>query len=79
MMGRPSSSRGKAMKSGSDSRPPALRRTSSSHCERNRLLADSVVMTDNLVTVIEKAIDRPWGRVDNMGPVDDALRHTLNL
>jgi mRNA-degrading endonuclease toxin of MazEF toxin-antitoxin module len=46
---------------------------------RNRLLADSVVMTDNLVTVIEKAIDRTWGHIDDTRLVDNALRHTLNL
>ena len=46
---------------------------------RNRLLHDSVVMTDNLVTVLENGIDSVWGRLDDMVPVDNALRYTLAL
>jgi len=42
------------------------------------LLTDSVVMTDNLATVIESAIDRVIGSLP-MGQVDVALRHTLGL
>ena len=43
------------------------------------LRTDSVVMTDNLATVLELEIDRVIGRCDNMQPVDTALRHTLGL
>jgi mRNA interferase MazF len=42
------------------------------------LLADSVVMTDNLATITETAIERVIGNLP-MGKVDDALRHTLDL
>lgn len=42
------------------------------------LLADSVVMTDNLATVTESAIDRVIGTL-RMSAVDAALRHTLGL
>ena len=42
------------------------------------LLADSVVMTDNLATVVETAITRVIGYLP-MNPVDVALRHTLSL
>jgi mRNA interferase MazF len=42
------------------------------------LLADSVVMTDNLATVAETAIDRVIGILP-MADVDRALRHTLRL
>ncbi len=42
------------------------------------LLTDSVVMTDNLATIAEIAIDRPIGTLP-MKDVDKALRHTLGL
>jgi mRNA interferase MazF len=42
------------------------------------LLADSVMMTDNLATVMEAAIDRRIGSIP-MSEVDQALRHTLGL
>jgi len=42
------------------------------------LLTDSVVMTDNLATVTESAIDRVIGSLP-MRAVDAALRHTLGL
>jgi mRNA interferase MazF len=42
------------------------------------LLADSVVMTDNLATVSDTAIDRVIGALP-MADVDVALRFTLNL
>lgn len=42
------------------------------------LLGDSVVMTDNLATVSEMAIERVIGRLQ-MEPVDSALRCTLAL
>lgn len=42
------------------------------------LLGDSVVMTDNLATIAESAIDRVIGTLP-MSKIDAALRHTLNL
>ncbi len=42
------------------------------------LLTDSVVMTDNLATVNEKAISRVIGQLA-MSDVNGALRHTLGL
>ena len=43
------------------------------------LLADSVVMTDNLATVFRSAIDSKIGVLADMTPVDNALRVTLGL
>ena len=43
------------------------------------LLADSVIMTDNLATVLEKAIHAVIGVMPDMRDVDVALRHTLQL
>lgn len=43
------------------------------------LRTDSVVMTDNLATVLDKAIAGKLGRVKNMARVDAALRRTLGL
>jgi len=43
------------------------------------LVADSVIMTDNIATVIEKAVDRVIGALPDMSAVDAALRHTLAL
>ncbi len=42
------------------------------------LLTDSVVMTDNLATIAEIAIDRIIGKIP-MKEVDKALKHTLGL
>ena len=46
--------------------------------QQSGLLTDSVVMTDNLATIAESAIDRVIGRLP-MADIDAALRHTLNL
>lgn len=46
--------------------------------KQSGLLTDSVVMTDNLATVADIAIDRVIGRLP-MVDMDSALRHTLNL
>ena len=46
--------------------------------QQSGLLVDSVVMTDNLATVAEAAIDRVIGILPMAG-VDPALRHTLKL
>jgi mRNA interferase MazF len=42
------------------------------------LLTDSVIMTDNLATISECAVDRVIGYLP-MNLIDKALRHTLNL
>lgn len=46
--------------------------------QQSGLLTDSVVMTDNLATILETGIDRVIGTV-SMKAVDSALRHTLSL
>ena len=53
-------------------------RISSPEGQQSGLLADSVVMTDNLATVAESEIDRTIGSL-SMKKVDTALRHTLGL
>jgi mRNA interferase MazF len=45
---------------------------------KSGLLRDSVVMTDNLATVLETALERHIGSIP-MADVDVALRHTLGL
>lgn len=52
---------------------------SSSAGAASGLVADSVIMTDNLTTVLEKAIDSAIGALPDMTAVDTALRHTLGL
>ncbi|HYE74702.1 MAG TPA: type II toxin-antitoxin system PemK/MazF family toxin, partial [Blastocatellia bacterium] len=46
--------------------------------KQSGLLTDSVVMTDNLATITETAIDRVIGSL-TMNEIDRSLRHTLNL
>jgi mRNA interferase MazF len=46
--------------------------------QQSGLLADSVIMTDNLATIIEAAVDRVIGSLP-MHKVDAALRYTLSL
>ena len=43
------------------------------------LLTDSVIMTDNLATILDIEIDCTIGAWTNMAAVDTALRHTLGL
>ncbi len=43
------------------------------------LRTDSVVMTDNLATVLHAEIDRAIGRRPEMARVQDALRHTFGV
>lgn len=43
------------------------------------LLTDSVIMTDNLATVLHTEIDRAIGQHPEMAQVQDALRHTFGL
>lgn len=45
---------------------------------KSGLLTDSVVMTDNLATVLEALIDRVIGSL-NMAEIDSALTNTLGL
>nr|WP_207787859.1 type II toxin-antitoxin system PemK/MazF family toxin [Candidatus Thiosymbion oneisti] len=43
------------------------------------LRMDSVVVTDNLVTVLEREMDKVIGKCGEMGLVENALRTTLAL
>ncbi len=43
------------------------------------LRTDSIIMTDNIVTVLETEIDSILGRLPDMQAVDDALRHSFGL
>jgi mRNA interferase MazF len=52
---------------------------SSSEGQQMGLRTDSVVMTDNLATVLELEIDRRLGHLPDMTALDNALRHTLRL
>jgi mRNA interferase MazF len=51
---------------------------SSAAGKQSGLLSDSVVMTDNLATVFQAAVDRTVGKIP-MHDVDQALRYTLGL
>ena len=46
--------------------------------QQSGLIMDSVVMTDNLATVVESTIERVIGSIP-MEKVNAALRHTLSL
>ena len=43
------------------------------------LRTDSVIMTDNIVTVLETEIDSVLGRLTNLEAVNDALKHSFGL
>ncbi len=58
------------------SRVPILRSTQEG--QQSGLLTDSVVVTDNLATIVESAIDCVIGFIP-MTDIDIVLRHTLNL
>jgi mRNA interferase MazF len=47
--------------------------------QQTGLLSDSIIMTDNLVTVLDGEIDRAIGIWSDMPSVDAALRHTFGL
>lgn len=47
--------------------------------QQSGLKMDSVIMTDNLATIVDSEIDRPIGVWADMPAVDAALRHTLSL
>ncbi|MGB7769427.1 MAG: type II toxin-antitoxin system PemK/MazF family toxin [Verrucomicrobiia bacterium] len=51
----------------------------SSEAREAGLRTDSVVMTDNLATILDKAIAGKLGHLKNLAGVDTALRHTLGL
>lgn len=53
-------------------------RRQSSEGQNSGLLTDSVVMTDNLATIADAAIDRIIGQLPMLA-IDVALRHTLSL
>ena len=63
-------------RAGHPSRVVVLRASPAGH--GSGLLTDSVVMTDNLATVAEVAVDRVVGTLP-MNDVDAALRHTFGL
>lgn len=56
-----------------------LIKTDSDPANPSGLLFDSVVMADNLATVLNSQITRKIGNLDDMSGVDDALRHSLKL
>ncbi len=43
------------------------------------LRLDSVIMTDNIVTVLETEIDSTLGRLSDMEAANEALRHSFGL
>lgn len=47
--------------------------------KQSGLLTDSVVLADNLTTVLRKGIDARLGYLVDMTPVDECLRITLGL
>ena len=46
--------------------------------KKSGLLTDSVIMTDNLATIVEIAINKVIGHIPMEG-VDEAIQHTLGL
>ena len=47
--------------------------------EQTGLLSDTVLMSDNLATVLEAEVDRRIGYWPKMAEADNALRYTLSL
>jgi mRNA interferase MazF len=64
-------------RTGHPSRVTVLR--SSSEGQQMGLRTDSIILADNLATVLETEIDRRLGKMPDTTPVDNALRHTLGL
>ena len=54
-------------------------RRSSTAGRQMDLLTDSIVMTDNLATVLDRDVDRVIGTCPTMKAVDAALRKTVGL
>jgi mRNA interferase MazF len=46
---------------------------------RSGLRSDSVIMTDNLATILRSEVVRTIGRLEDMSGVDKALCHSLGL
>ena len=46
---------------------------------RSGLKTDSVILADNLATILDNEIDQVIGSLMNMEPVNVALRHSLGL
>lgn len=63
-------------RAGHPSRVPIL--VSTPEGQQSGLVMDSVVITDNLATIVESTIERVVGSI-LMEKIDAALRHTLNL
>ena len=53
--------------------------TASQEGKRSGLRLDSVIMCDNLATVMDTEIDSVLGRLPDMGGVEAALKYTLAL
>ena len=51
----------------------------SSDAKAGGLRTDSLIMTDNLATVLLKGIATKLGSIKSLAAVDAALRHTLGL
>lgn len=68
---------GNASRAGHPCRVPIAK--SSAEGRQMGLRSDSVIMTDNLATVLDSEIDRSIGACQLMRAVDDALRKTLCL
>ncbi len=47
--------------------------------KKSGLLFDSIIMTDNIATILLTSIISVVGKIEDMSEIDDALRHTLNL
>ena len=47
--------------------------------QRSGLKTESVILTDNLATILDNEIDRVIGSYGAMDSIDTALRHTLGL
>jgi mRNA interferase MazF len=54
-------------------------RIGSESAKGSGLLMDSVIMTDNLATILDSEIDRVIGAFKRMSEIDAALRATLAL
>ena len=67
---------GNMSRAGHPSRVPIL--VSTPEGQQSGLVMDSVVITDNLATIVESTIERVVGSI-LMEKIDAALRHTLNL
>jgi mRNA interferase MazF len=64
-------------RAGHPSRVPLPLNAAISH--RTGLRTDSVIVTDNLATVLDGEIDRTIGALADMKSVEAALRHTLAI